>query len=133
VLALDAAGVGRADATRATAWLAQPDVLRGYIGNGTTESFVFAHALAAEAQGRNPTRFGGVNLLGEIRAQLAGSGQFLDRSANSDLLRDDVDSQAMAIIALHCQVRRRLPGEHPVCGRWVRLGSATASRFRLCE
>ncbi|HYS40310.1 MAG TPA: prenyltransferase/squalene oxidase repeat-containing protein [Pseudonocardiaceae bacterium] len=104
VLALDSAGVGRADAARATAWLAQPDVLRGYVGNGTTESFVFAHALialVAQAQGRNPNRFGGVNLLGEIRAQLAGSGQFLDRSANSDLLRDDVDSQSMAILALH--------------------------------
>src|SRR6266542_2728018 len=102
VLAFDAAKVEQDAAARATTWLATPDVLTGYIGNGGTESYAGAHAklaLVAEAQGVDPAAFGGRDLLAELRALQAKTGRFRDKSQYGDF--SSGISQALAILALH--------------------------------
>jgi len=104
VLALDAAGVGQDYAENATAWLQASPYLRGYLGDGVTQSSVAAHAhlaLVAEAQGLDPADFGGVDLIGELQALLTPSGRFADKTPNID--NSSGYSQALAIIALHRQ------------------------------
>jgi hypothetical protein len=101
VLDFDAAGVARDYARNATAWLAGPTVLPGFLGDGVTTSSVMAHALiaiVAQAQGAHPASFGGVNVLQGLRALRTPSGEFQDLPFVPG--GDDVTSQAMAIIAL---------------------------------
>jgi hypothetical protein len=110
VLALDAAGVGQDYAKKATAWLQTPLYLRGYLGDGVTQSSVSAHAhlaLVAEAQGLNPADFGGVDLIGELKALMTPSGRFADKTATID--NSSGSSQALAIIALHRRGRAPKP------------------------
>src|SRR5258705_7650050 len=51
---------------RALTWVAQPDNLSGYIGDGAGESYAGATAkaaLAVQVRGGDPTMFGGVDLI----------------------------------------------------------------------
>jgi hypothetical protein len=96
VLDFDAAGVAQEYARNATAWLAEPTVLHAFLtGLDGGRSAVPAHAqiiLVAQAQGVDPASFGGVDVVGELRAMVASSGEFPG---------DDVANQALAITALH--------------------------------
>jgi hypothetical protein len=100
VLAFAAAKVADADATRATAWLARPEILSGYIGDGT-EAYAGATAkvaFAAQVRGKNPAAFGGVDLITRLRGLQAPSGRFSDRSAFGDY--SNALTQSFALLAL---------------------------------
>ncbi|MGQ0838833.1 peptidase [Actinokineospora sp.] len=99
VLALDAAGVAQEFAAKATAWLAKPDILAGYLGG--TDSYAGPHAklaLVAAAQGVDPTAFGGVDLVAGLTALQAPSGRFSDKSGFGDF--SNGITQSLAVIAL---------------------------------
>lgn len=100
VLDFDAAGVAQEYARNATAWLAQPAVLRSFLDGHQAESSVTAHALiilVAEAQAKNPRNFGGVNVLAELRAMRNSAGQFVSSPPEDN---QTVFDQSMAILAL---------------------------------
>jgi len=100
ILAFAAAKSADQAAARATAWLARPDVLAGYIGDGT-EAYAGATAklaLGVQVRGLDPTAFGGVDLLDRLRGLLTPSGRFADRSAWGDY--SNAFSQSFALIAL---------------------------------
>jgi hypothetical protein len=106
VLAFDAAKVAQDAAARATAWLATPSVLSGYIGDGSTVSRVGGLAkvsLAAEAQRLDPAAFGGRDLLRELRALQTNSGRFSDKFTSNPGDGDFSNgiTQSLAILALH--------------------------------
>ncbi|MFJ8436723.1 peptidase [Kitasatospora sp. NPDC094019] len=109
VLAFAAAGSADQAAARATAWLARPDILGGYLGDGTTEAYAGATAkllLAAEVRGAAPAAFGGVDLPARLRSLLTPSGRFSDRSQWGDY--SNAFGQSLALIAL-----QRTPGGAP--------------------
>ena len=98
ILALDAARVGRAEAARATAYLAAH--LGSYIGSGT-ESYAGATAkalLAVEAQGENPASFGGTDLVSTLLGLEKPTGRFSDRSTYGDY--STTIGQSLAVIGL---------------------------------
>ena len=100
ILAFAAAKVADTHATAATAWLSQPEILTGYIGDGT-EAYAGATAklaLAVEVRGGDPTDFGGVDLIERLRGLQAASGRFSDRSAWGDY--SNAFTQAFALLAL---------------------------------
>lgn len=100
ILAFAAAKVADADAAKATAWLARPEILTGYIGDGT-EAYAGATAktaFAAQVRGGNPAAFGGVDLITRLRGLLATSGRFSDRSAFGDY--SNALTQSFALLAL---------------------------------
>jgi hypothetical protein len=87
--------------SRALNWLAQPETLSGYTGDGVTESYAGATAklsLAVQVRGGNPAAFGGQDLITRLRALQAPSGRFSDLSLYGDY--SNGFSQALAIIAL---------------------------------
>jgi hypothetical protein len=100
VLDFDAAGVAQDYARGATAWLASPGVLRRFLdGNGGSLPVIEAHALiilVAEAQGKNPRSFGGIDVVAELRAMLTPSGEFESPADGGGF-----GSQSIAIMALH--------------------------------
>jgi LPXTG-motif cell wall-anchored protein len=101
VLGFAAAGVAGADADSAMHWLAGPEVLSGYVGDGEAEAYAGAHAklaLSAQVQGLDPTSFGGVDLLARLLTLLDGTGRFSDRSQFGDF--SNAFSQSFAILAL---------------------------------
>ncbi|WP_206795377.1 peptidase [Amycolatopsis sp. MtRt-6] len=109
IFAFAAAKVADTAGGNAIAWLARPDVLSGYAGDGTAESYAGATAkasLAAQVRGLDPAAFGGVDLLARLRALLTPSGRFSDHSAFGDF--SNSFSQALAIITL-----ARTPGGAP--------------------
>ncbi|MFF7586237.1 peptidase [Kitasatospora purpeofusca] len=109
VLAFAAAGSADQAAARATDWLARPDILSGYLGDGTTEAYAGATAkllLAAEVRGTAPSAFGGVDLPARLRSLLTPSGRFSDRSQWGDY--SNAFGQSLALIAL-----QRTPGGAP--------------------
>ena len=86
---------------RALSWLARPEILSGYTGDGLTESYVGSTAklaLAVQVRGGNPASFGGQDLLARLRALLTASGRFSDRSAFGDF--SNMFGQSLAIITL---------------------------------
>lgn len=88
-------------ATRAITWLAEPDILSGYIGDGVSESYAGSTAklaLAVEILHRDPTHFGGVNLISTLRGLRQRTGRFTDRSTFGDF--SNTFSQSLAILAL---------------------------------
>lgn len=100
ILAFAAAKVAGTDAAKATTWLARPEILTGYIGDGT-EAYAGATAklaLAVQVRGGNPAAFGGVNLVTRLRGLQAPSGRFSDRSAFGDY--SNTFTQAFALLAL---------------------------------
>jgi len=101
VLAFDAAGVAQKFAKQATGWLAKPEILTGYVGDGTSESYAGAHgklALVAIAQGLDPREFGGVNLIKDLQDLQAASGRYSDHSQYPDF--SNAIGQSLAVIAL---------------------------------
>ncbi|MFJ1707052.1 peptidase [Kitasatospora sp. NPDC088346] len=101
VLALAAARTADGAAARATSWLARPDVLTGYIGDGATEAYAGATAkllLAAEVRGTDPTTFGGVDLPARLRSLQTPAGRFSDRSQWGDY--SNAFGQSYALLAL---------------------------------
>ncbi|GGS27540.1 prenyltransferase/squalene oxidase repeat-containing protein [Actinokineospora fastidiosa] len=99
VLALDAGGVAQDAASAATAWLAANS--GAYLGEGD-EAYAGAHAklaLVAQAQGADPTDFGGVDLIARLTALQTDSGRFSDKSQYGDY--SNGISQALAVLALH--------------------------------
>jgi len=89
-----------ANGAAAAAWLAQPAITAGYVGDGT-EAYAGATAklaLAAQVRGLDPTNFGGVDLLTRLRGLQAPSGRFADRSGYGDY--SNAFSQSFALIAL---------------------------------
>lgn len=101
ILAFAAAGVADHNGAKATTWLARPEILSGYIGNGTTDAFTGATAkalLAAQVRGVNPTAFGGVDLPARLRSLQQPSGRFTDTSPWGDY--SNAFSQSLAVLAL---------------------------------
>lgn len=100
IFAFAATGTSDAYAARATAWLEQPDILSGYLGDGADESYAGATAklmLAAEVRGIAPADFGGVDLASRLASLLTASGRYEDRSAYGDY--SNAFSQALAVLA----------------------------------
>ena len=101
VIAFDAADVSQSFATQATAWLARPDIMSGYLGDGTAESYAGPHAklaLVAIAQGLDPAAFGGVDLIAGLHSRLMPSGRFSDLSAFGDF--SNAITQSLAVITM---------------------------------
>jgi LPXTG-motif cell wall-anchored protein len=100
-LAFVAAGVAGDSLTKAVTWLQKPDVIGGYIGDGTTESYVGGTAKLAYLAlvlGQDPTSFGGVDLTARLGDLLKPSGQYEDTSAYGD--NSNTFGQSLAILAL---------------------------------
>lgn len=109
VMAFAAAGVADDAAGRATSWLTKPDILSGYVGDGSTSSYAGAHAkllLVAEVRGVDPTSFGGVDLVERLAARLTPSGRYQDLSGFGDF--SNGITQSLAVIAM-----TRRPGGAP--------------------
>ncbi|MFF4816259.1 peptidase [Kitasatospora sp. NPDC001309] len=109
VLAFAASRSSDDAAAKATAWLAKPEVISGYLGDGTTEAYAGATAkllLAVEVRGGDPTAFGGVDLPARLRSLQTAGGRFSDRSQWGDY--SNAFGQSLALIALH-----RTPGDAP--------------------
>ncbi|MFG3224658.1 peptidase [Kitasatospora sp. NPDC048194] len=109
VLAFAASHNSDEAAARATAWLAKPEIISGYLGDGTTEAYAGATAkllLAAEVRDANPASFGGVDLPARLRSLQTPEGRFSDRSQWGDY--SNAFGQSLALIALH-----RTPGDAP--------------------
>jgi len=122
VFAFAAARTSGSFAARATTWLARPDIMPGYIGDGGTESYAGATAklaLAAEVRGLSPTNFGGANLIARLLALQAPSGQFVDRSAFGDFSNEI--GQSLAVLAL-----QRTPAGAPAAAVSFLAGIACA-------
>ncbi|MGL5829086.1 MAG: peptidase, partial [Angustibacter sp.] len=101
ILAFAAAKVAEPQAAAATAWLSQPGILGGYVGNGSTESYSGAHAkaaLALQVRGLNPRSVAGRDLIAELQDLQASTGRFQDRSAFGDF--SNAFGQSLAVIAL---------------------------------
>jgi hypothetical protein len=101
VFAFATAKVADDHAGRAMQWLARPDILTGYIGDGAVESYAGPTAklaLAVQVRGGDPASFGGADLLTRLRALQQPSGRFTDQSAFGDF--SNAFSQSLAILAL---------------------------------
>ncbi|WP_433616880.1 peptidase [Dactylosporangium sp. CA-139114] len=121
VLAFAAAKVADTNATKATTWLARPEILTGYIGDGT-EAYAGATAklaLAVQVRGGNPAAFGGVDLITRLRGLQAPSGRFSDRSAFGDY--SNQFTQAFALLTLG-----RTTGGAPASGAAYLAGTRCA-------
>ena len=121
VLAFAAAKVADTNAGKAMAWLARPDVLAGYVGDGT-EAYAGATAklaLAVQVRGGDPAGFGGVDLIARLRGLLASSGRFSDRSAWGDY--SNTFTQSLALLTLD-----RTAAGAPVSGASFLVGARCA-------
>ncbi|WP_157440492.1 peptidase [Actinokineospora inagensis] len=101
VLALDAAGVASDASAKAAGFLAKPDNVLEYAGDGAAESYagpLAKLALVAESRGLNPKSFGEVDLIAQLGKLQAVSGRFTDVSAQPDA--SNGFSQALAVLAL---------------------------------
>ncbi|GIH03726.1 hypothetical protein Rhe02_17930 [Rhizocola hellebori] len=86
---------------RAMAWLARPEILSGYAGDGTFTSYAGTTAklaLAAQVRGIDPASFGGVDLIGRLRELQQPSGRFSDRSPFGEF--SNIFTQSFALLAL---------------------------------
>ncbi|MCP2274261.1 Prenyltransferase-like [Actinokineospora diospyrosa] len=102
VFALDAAGVASDASGKAAAFLAKPDNVLEYVGDGAAESYagpLAKLALVAESRGVDPKSFGEVDLITELGELQAPSGRYTDASTQPD--QSNAFSQALAVLALH--------------------------------
>ncbi|MEJ2856214.1 MULTISPECIES: peptidase [unclassified Saccharothrix] len=102
VLAFAAAGVAEDNALKATAWLAEPEVLPGYIGDPKDSAYAGSYAklaLTAQVRGEDPTAFGGVDLITGLNSLLTASGRFSDKSPYPGDYSNGF-SQSFAVLAL---------------------------------
>jgi hypothetical protein len=101
ILAFALAKASDTNGAEAIAWLAEPENLTGYIGDGEAEAYAGATAkasLAAQVRGLDPARFGGVDLPTRLRELLTPAGRFSDRSVFGDF--SNAFTQSFAIITL---------------------------------
>ena len=101
VLAFAASKSNAVFAKSALTWLSDPATLGGYIGDGTTESYVGAHAklaLALQVSGRSTLSYGGRDILGELATLQGSDGRFHDTSAWGDYV--NTFGQSLGAIAL---------------------------------
>lgn len=101
VFAFTAAKTADAYSRRAMAWLARPDILTGYTGDGAFTSFATTNAklaLLVQARGGDPTSFGGVDLISRLRDLQQPSGRFSDRTGFGDF--SGPNTQSFALLAL---------------------------------
>ena len=101
ILAFATVKVAEKQQKAATAWLTQPDILAGYVGDGVGESYSGAHAkavLALQVRGKNPRKVAGRDLVTELRALQAPSGRLVDRSAFGDF--SNAFGQSLGVVAL---------------------------------
>ena len=101
ILAFSAGKVADRRGRAALAWLIQPDILAGYVGDGTDESYSGAHgkaALALQVRGANPRNVSGRDLIAELRALQAPSGRLIDKSAFGDF--SNAFGQSLGVVAL---------------------------------
>lgn len=101
ILALAAGKVADRRGRAALAWLTQPDILFGYVGDGTDESYSGAHgkaALALQVRGADPRKVSGRDLIAELRALQAPSGRLVDKSAFGDF--SNAFGQSLGVVAL---------------------------------
>ncbi|MFI6097948.1 prenyltransferase/squalene oxidase repeat-containing protein [Lentzea sp. NPDC051213] len=113
IYALAAAGVGRSTAEKAAAWLAQPDQIAFFLGDGEAESYVgglVKLALVAQTLGTDPHKFAAIDLLGRLSALQEESGRYRDRTDPS-FDQTNAFTQALAIIVLK---RAGQPSDKPV-------------------
>lgn len=99
VLAFAAAGVAGDRIDAAFNWLATPDVLGGYLGTAFDSAFAGSYAklaFAAQVTGRDPSEFGGVDLIAELLALQDDTGRFVDQPEDFS----NAFSQSFAILAL---------------------------------
>lgn len=99
-LAFAAAGVAGDSVAKTVTWLKQPAVIEGYLGDGTTVSYVGGTAKLAYlalALGADPTAFGGVDLIDRLDNLLQPSGQYRDKSPTD---YSNTIGQSLAILAL---------------------------------
>ncbi|WP_341716478.1 peptidase [Micromonospora sp. FIMYZ51] len=116
VFAFAAAGVADDFGAPALAWISQPSVRDGYIGDGTTEAYAGATAklaLAVAVRGGDPTDVGGVDLIARLRSLQTPGGRFTDQSAWGDF--SNAFSQSFAILAL----KRTAQGVPAVAAGWL--------------
>jgi hypothetical protein len=108
ILSMDAAGVARLASTRATAWL-EKDASNyltggGFTKNGTYPGSAAKLLLVATVEHVNPTKFGKVDVLGDLLAdEGAGTGAAPGQFQNSDDPGSDSSSnliQSLAVLAL---------------------------------
>ncbi len=106
ILGFAAAGVSGANAQQAIAWLARPEVLANYDGDfdddptvGFTAGPLAKVALAAEVTGKDPTDFGGVDLVALLLAMQGSNGRFTDSASFGDSV--NAFGQALGVIAVH--------------------------------
>ncbi|WFB06249.1 hypothetical protein LRS74_03700 [Streptomyces sp. LX-29] len=100
VMGIAATGTGRATAAKATDWLA--DNAEAYVTRGTPGK-VFAGgtaklALVAVIEGRDPRKFGGVDLVATLSGRLQDNGRFTDDLPGGDM--SNQFTQSLAILAL---------------------------------
>ncbi|MEV0392078.1 peptidase [Polymorphospora rubra] len=122
IFAFAAAKVADHNGAKALTWLARPEILTGYVGDGTTEAYAGATAkltLAAQVRGADPTAFGGVDLVAQLRSLEDPSGRFADRSAWGDY--SNAFSQSFALLALD-----RTPAGAPATAAAFLAGSRCA-------
>lgn len=98
ILGLAASGSSGAQASRATTYIANH--VGDYVGTG---SEVYSGAagkalLVAAVEGRNPTSFGGVNLVASVKSLEKPSGRFSDKSQYGDY--SNAIGQALVILGL---------------------------------
>ncbi|MEU5694529.1 prenyltransferase/squalene oxidase repeat-containing protein [Actinosynnema sp. NPDC020468] len=102
LFAFDAAGVARDNSDKMIAWLAKPDVIEGYVTDGEGGEYpapIAKLALAAQAQGKDPRAFGGVDLITRLGALLdPGTGRYRDKSDYEDTSNNF--GQAFAVLVL---------------------------------
>jgi hypothetical protein len=102
VLAFAAAGVAEDNALKATAWLAEPEVLPNYIGDPKDSFYAGSYAklaLTAQVRGEDPTAFGGVDLIAGLTSLMGASGRFSDKSPYPGDYSNGF-SQSFAVLAL---------------------------------
>jgi hypothetical protein len=127
ILAFAAAKVADTNGAKATAWLAEPEILTGYIGDGT-EAYAGATAklaFAAQVRGKNPANFGGVDLITRLRGLQTPSGRFSDRSAFGDF--SNAITQSFALLAL----RRTAAGPPAPAGAYLAASRCPDGGFPL--
>ena len=101
ILGLDAAGVGQTQAAASTKYVSD-NVVNYIAGGDPTELYAGPTAktlVLAEAQGIDPTAFGGVNLVASLQSLETDEGRFSDNSQWGDY--SNTFGQSFAVIGLH--------------------------------
>lgn len=101
ILAFASAGSAGNAADAATDYLAVPENIASYAGDGGTESYAGSLAkliLIADVMGRDPAALGGRDLISELLAREQADGRYSDASAFGDF--SNPITQSLAIIAL---------------------------------